>query len=166
MCSKRPYIALLLVGVFSFNILGYGLFSLLIVTHKKGEFNRIISGDFKKEELCILKGSAIKNAQWEHAREFEWKGEMYDVVKKENKDGDVLYTCKKDTKEDHLKKQSRKAAEKSTTKKMNEMSKIFVQIPPIDHSEFLLNTTNNKLSAMQNDYSFAYSLLLTPPPKG
>jgi hypothetical protein len=42
---------------------------------------------------------------WEHAREFEYKGEMYDVIRSETKGDSVSYWCYWDRKETRLKKQ-------------------------------------------------------------
>ena len=166
MKQQRAVIALLLVGVFIFNMLGYCMFSVLILTHQKSVFNQIISGEFEKKELCILNGADIKNVKWEHEKEFEWKGEMYDVVKKESKNGNITYTCKKDTKEDQLKGQKRKAAEKSASRKMVEMVKIFVQATSANQPSFILGIQKTEIGIYVKDYSFSFSSIYTPPPKG
>ena len=162
---QKSFIALLLVGVFTFNMLGYCIFSVLILTHKKSILNEIISGKFEKEELCVLKGSDIKKAKWEHENEFEWQGEMYDVLKQENKKGDLIYTCKKDTKEDQLKDQKRKAAEKSAARKMIEMTKIFVQATVVNQPCFIFGIQKIEIGTFIQGYSIHYSAILSPPPK-
>lgn len=166
MKRQRPIIAFLMVLVFGFNMLGYCLFSVLILTHKKSVFNKIVSGDFEKEALCSFKEGDLKNASWEHEKEFELNGEMYDVVKKESKDGSLLYTCKKDGKEDHLKKQKRKAAEKSAAKKMVEMAKIFVQEVSTETQNIILSWQTVMSAKLIDEYSFYYSSPANPPPKG
>jgi len=42
---------------------------------------------------------------WEHSREFEYKGEMYDVIRTETRGDSVSYWCYWDRKETKLKKQ-------------------------------------------------------------
>jgi len=42
---------------------------------------------------------------WEHSREFEYRGEMYDVIRSETRGDSVLYWCYWDRKETKLKKQ-------------------------------------------------------------
>ena len=42
---------------------------------------------------------------WEHSREFEYKGEMYDVIRTDTKGDSVSYWCYWDRKETKLKKQ-------------------------------------------------------------
>lgn len=166
MKRQRSFIALLMVGIFAFNMLGYCLFSVLILTHKKSVFHKIVSGKFGKEELCNFKASEIKNVRWEHDKEFEWNEEMYDVVKKETREGDIVYTCKKDTKEDHLKKQKRKASEKSAAQKMVKLAKIFVQTPISNENAFISSGLVASTASFTEKYLFQYSPPINPPPKG
>ncbi len=43
--------------------------------------------------------------QWEHSREFEYKGEMYDVIRSEMKGDSIWYWCYWDKKETKLRKE-------------------------------------------------------------
>ena len=43
--------------------------------------------------------------EWEHSREFEYKGEMYDVIRSEQRGDTMWYWCYWDRKETKLKKQ-------------------------------------------------------------
>ena len=43
--------------------------------------------------------------EWEHSREFEYKGEMYDVIRSETKGDSIWYWCYWDRKETKLKKE-------------------------------------------------------------
>jgi len=43
--------------------------------------------------------------QWEHSKEFEFKGEMYDVIRSETKGDSILYWCYWDREETKLKRQ-------------------------------------------------------------
>lgn len=94
-------------------------------------FSDILNGGYRGEELVEFVEMELTNARWEHGREFELDNNMYDVVKSEKKNGLWYFTCKKDSKEDHLKKQKRKAAEKSASKRMAQMNGIFVQVVSI-----------------------------------
>ncbi len=165
MKTLKPAIAFMLMSAFAFNLLGYCLFSVLILTHKKSTFHKIIQGRFKQGELVTIPASDLKNAHWEHEKEFEWNHHMYDIVKTENKNGDILYTCKKDDFEDHLKKQKRKAAEKSAAKKMAEMNKIFIQHAFNTIPEFIQITQKKNMRIFQNKYLFIYAASSNPPPK-
>lgn len=166
MQKQAPIIALFLTSIFLFNMLGYCLFSLLIISHKKDTFNKIVSGNFDKKELVQINSSDLQNASWEDEKEFEWNGEMYDVVKQEIKDGKTIYTCKKDSKEDMLIKNKREASDKSSAKKMIEMNKIFVQSPVIQLPCFVPNVVKSHTANLEENYSFNFSSLLYSPPKG
>ena len=54
----------------------------------------------------LLKFTPEQSAQlyWEHSKEFEYKGEMYDVIRTEEKGDTVFYWCYWDKKETRLKK--------------------------------------------------------------
>jgi hypothetical protein len=163
--KQKSILAVFLIGVFTFNTLGFCLFSTLILIHKKSVFNKILSGDFKSEEMFVLEENQISNARWVHKHEFEWKGEMYDVVKTKTSNGHKSYTCKKDTKEDMLKKQQRKASEKSSRKKMVELLKIFVQANHIHKPLLMVNATKVENAILVNKYSSKHPKILSPPPK-
>jgi hypothetical protein len=45
------------------------------------------------------------NLNWEHSREFEYKGEMYDVIRSETKGDSIWYWCYWDRKETKLRKE-------------------------------------------------------------
>ena len=166
MQKQAPIIAVGLTVIFLFNILGYCLFSVLIISHKKHSFNEIVSGNFDIKELIQINSSDLQNAFWEDEKEFEWNGEMYDVVKRDVVDGQTIYTCKKDSKEDMLKKNKREASEKSSAKKMVQMNKIFVQSPVIHRPCFIPDVVNKLSVTIQENYSFEFSSLLYSPPKG
>jgi hypothetical protein len=162
----RSYISLMLAGVFSFNMLGFCFFSVLILTHKKSVFNKIVSGDFEQESLISLAASDLKSAIWEHEKEFEWNGEMFDVVKQKNIDGQIIYSCKKDTKEDHLKKQKRKAGEKEAGKKMVHLLKIFVQTASTCKTKLIKDSIKTDIIFLFEDELFPFLTEFNPPPKG
>ena len=55
--------------------------------------------------LSFTKTYAESGLRWEHSKEFEWLGEMYDVVSTESKDDSVTYWCWWDKEETALNKQ-------------------------------------------------------------
>lgn len=58
------------------------------------------------EELVhlVFDQNEILELRWEHSREFEYRGEMYDVVRSENVKGVVHYWCWHDHEETSLNK--------------------------------------------------------------
>lgn len=57
--------------------------------------HRMIDGIDSTEltELRFSKSQTITQLRWEHAKEFEYRGEMYDVVKKTETADSVVYVC-------------------------------------------------------------------------
>lgn len=61
-----------------------------------------------KSELVLLafsKNEAQRLLEWEHDREFEFRGQMFDVVEAAEKGDSVFYRCWPDHAETHLNKQ-------------------------------------------------------------
>lgn len=68
--------------------------------------HRMIEG-IDRDELVLLvfADSQLGGLKWEHSREFEYKGQMYDVVYKEKTRDTTKYWCWWDHKETKLNKQ-------------------------------------------------------------
>ncbi len=65
---------------------------------------RMLAG-LQEDELVLLKFTltqTVTELSWEHAREFEYKGEMYDVVEKEVRGDSVFFWCWRDREETDL----------------------------------------------------------------
>lgn len=75
---------------FTYSILHYQKYVIKTNVKKK------ISKNISKNELVLLKFSQ-KDTQtqlhWEHNKEFEYEGEMYDVVKSQTKGDSIWYWC-------------------------------------------------------------------------
>lgn len=74
---------------------------------KKEAKQQMIAG-IDKEELILLKFNKTEIQQelkWEHSKEFEYNGEMYDVVEKHIEGDSIYYWCWWDHKETKLNKQ-------------------------------------------------------------
>jgi len=57
------------------------------------------------EELVLLKFTSLESRtklRWEHSKEFEFRGQMYDVVSSETKGDSIFYRCWWDHKETQL----------------------------------------------------------------
>lgn len=69
--------------------------------------HRMIEG-ISKSELVLLKFTLAQtqsSLSWEHSKEFEYIGQMYDVVEKKFKGDTIYYWCWADNKETKLNKQ-------------------------------------------------------------
>lgn len=72
------------------------------------EIKRQMIAGIDKEELVLLRFSikeSKNNLRWEHSDEFEYDGEMFDVVQSEMKGDSIFYRCWLDRKETKLNKQ-------------------------------------------------------------
>lgn len=75
------------------------------IMHKEYVRNNMLS-DISEEEKCILQFSihdAKNNLHWEKPDEFEYKGEMYDVISSKQIRDSVIFICYHDKKESRLK---------------------------------------------------------------
>jgi len=93
------------------------------------EVKRNIIKGIDQEQLVLLKfhkKEIFNLLRWEHSKEFEYNGEMYDIVNTENKGDSVYYYCWWDYKETALNKELREltmsALEKD--KRSNEQKKL------------------------------------------
>ncbi len=74
----------------------------------KKEIKRKIIAGIAKEELVLLKFTEQEKQEklkWEHSKEFEFNGNMYDVVDNEIKGDTTIYWCWLDDEETKLNKQ-------------------------------------------------------------
>jgi len=83
-----------------------------ILLHRKSESKeavkaRILAGVDKSEmvRLVFSVNDAKTALKWEHSKEFEYRGEMYDIVKSEGKTDSVIYWCIRDKDETQLNRQ-------------------------------------------------------------
>jgi len=89
--------------------------SYMLLHYQKKQVKRAVKwrmiAEMDKDELVLLKLS--KNEQltqlhWKHAREFSYKGEMYDIVYTKNTSDSCYYWCWWDHEETKLNKQLKK----------------------------------------------------------
>jgi hypothetical protein len=68
--------------------------------------NRIEAG-VRESDLVVLSfsaGEALAELRWEHPDEFEYRGRMYDVVRKETAGGRISFWCRFDDEETDVRK--------------------------------------------------------------
>ena len=73
----------------------------------KREIKRQIISGLEKRDLVLLKFNAEEletQLKWEHSKEFEFKGEMYDIVSSEKKNDTTYFYCWWDNDETQLNK--------------------------------------------------------------
>ncbi len=105
---KREVSAIGLLLILVFPATGYYGWIQIRKVQVRKEVREIISGEAGKEELVLLRFSLEEAAgllRWEHPGEFEFGGEMYDVVERRVTGDSVCYWCWWDRKETDLNKQ-------------------------------------------------------------
>jgi hypothetical protein len=132
---------------------------------------RMMSG-MADQELVLLKFTereARTQLEWEHAGEFEYRGQMYDVVRSEVKGDTTFYYCWLDEAETELNRQLAElvgeANEKGPEKRMQyrRLFEFFQSLYCNDHSQVLPECTAVSGQVCKSD-QFPYSTLYYPPP--
>ncbi|MCK0159869.1 hypothetical protein [Allomuricauda sp. F6463D] len=93
---KRTYTAILLLFSLIAPIGGSFLLLHFQKQHLRKEIRKTINQAVEEGEFVVLEFTMeqIKTElRWEHSMEFEYKGQMYDVIEKENKGGYMVLKC-------------------------------------------------------------------------
>lgn len=66
-----------------------------------------ILGKLEKENLILLNftRAEAENLEWKHSREFEFQGQMYDIIRKETHGENISFWCWNDNEETKINKQ-------------------------------------------------------------
>ncbi|MCK9399166.1 MAG: hypothetical protein M0Q51_04100 [Bacteroidales bacterium] len=131
----------------------------------------IFIGIDKKDlvQLKFTKEEAETNLNWKHAGEFEYKGQMYDIVEKNRKGDTTFYNCYKDHKETRLKSRIARLAsramgqdpcQKSQTEKIMNFFKTVYRSDVFNWKPYSSQATILNFSFCIFHYS---SLSLSPP---
>jgi hypothetical protein len=117
----RRIASILILSLFVYNTIGFlALHPLLSIYYKHlgmqqaekpSEEEMIEMLLFNKED--ILEGKI--DFRWIHSREFKYNGDMYDIVKKEENDKQLIAYCINDTKEKKLEEEFEKKVHKNST---------------------------------------------------
>ncbi|HAQ38574.1 MAG TPA: hypothetical protein DCQ58_08705 [Saprospirales bacterium] len=149
----------------------------MLLYYQKKQVKRAVKwkmiADIDKDELVLLKLS--KNEQltqlhWEHAREFSYKGEMYDIVYSKKTTDSSYYWCWWDHEETKLNKQlknlvrqvfSHNPLKKDRENKLLNFYKN-LYFPP----QLIISSLANEFLNTSNNYTITlYSVCPNPPPK-
>lgn len=137
--------------------------------------HQIITG-IDKNELVLIKLSTaevLTQLEWEHATEFEYRNEMYDVVETEVIGDTTYYWCWWDNKETALNKQldellagimDNNPTQKENNKKLISFYKS-LYCSDIEPIVFLPYSENRNLVAANSNLVAIYSPPTTPPPQ-
>jgi hypothetical protein len=137
---------------------------------------KIHSGPDKKD-LVLLKFAeeeAETKLNWKHADEFEFKGQMYDIVEKDQEGDTTWYYCFKDDTETRLNREKdsllasaigRDPRQKSQTDRLTDFLKTVYQQDVFSWTPHAASTTVFHFSFLIFNYSSLSFPPLSPPPK-
>jgi hypothetical protein len=167
-------ISLFLVFVIPF-VGGY-LFLQYSQEQHQSDIHAALENGSKDHELIFLvfTDQELTQLKWKHDKEFEWNGEMYDVVSVEERDGQKAFWCWKDHKDTRINNQRESLALKAMSNHPDEddteaplpaQYKIHLDIP----HDFTLKS--NIISAHQSTHFWTTTLKaqseptpIAPPP--
>lgn len=144
---------------------------------KKSIKKEIIAGidSSELEKLSFTLEQSQTDLEWEHSKEFEYQGNMYDIVKQEIVGDSIFYLCWLDVEETVLnKKLSALLAvawgnNQSKDKQQSYLSTFIKSLSFHQQEEFYLNKnwtyTEQSFCFISNRYSSIYKSPTAPPPR-
>jgi len=134
--------------------------------------NKIIHHEFNEDALIVF-SSANKDFQIIEDHEVFSNGILYDIVKKETKDGDTIYSCFSDKKESgfwngisQLAKGNSEHSANPVKNNAPEVLKYIGQDKFFDHSYiYALNFSRNVFLNNDNLYKDPFKEIFAPPPQ-
>ena len=137
----------------------------------KKEVKRQIIAGIDKEELVLLKFTEEESQtklRWEHSKEFEYNGQMYDIVDKEIRGDTIYYWCWWDHEETELNKKldnlvayalGHDAQRKDSQKRVEDFYKTLYFSSNSNWALFLIQSGQTRTI-----YKFNYQTISFPPP--
>ena len=162
-----------------FTLAPFWLFFSLLQYEKyvvKEEIKKAIVAGIDKSELELLRFSKEETTklEWEDSKEFEYMGEMYDVVETEIKGDSIYYLCWWDYEETKLNKQLDLLVKQATssnhrnrerTERLQNLLSSFYINSDFNLKDFNNNESKNIYSRYQINYSTRNISPDTPPPR-
>ena len=176
----KKIIAIVILGLMLYNILGYYLVYLGLIYEAKSEMSERIEGsDFGKELTTLVfsieNGNiSDKDIDFKNEDEFEYKGEMYDVVKSETRDGFVYFYCINDKNEEFIQASLEKhisdnfSNDAATQKRVNSILKNIIKKGISNNSTIQVSRINNNCLSFNREIEYLFTVtreIKTPPPK-
>ena len=141
------------------------------------EVNNIILKEPDAKGLVVLFFTAeeiLTKLNWKHAREFEYNGQMYDIVDQKTEGDFIAFTCYKDHKETRLNREKEKLiakalgqdpVQKKQTERLKNFLKSVFQHEISAWKPFLSQSFNINYALNIKHYSLFLESPPSPPPK-
>jgi len=168
--------AILLLCVFAFNLVGFLVVFKIQQRQVRKEIKEQIRQGVPEGELAVITVTPETETllEWEHSKEFKYKGMMYDIVRKVIIDeSTIVYYCVSDTQETELfasldelikKNMNRKNDGNNPAKDLFKLlSHVYSQ--PEKHDYAVFETTTAFTCEYPQHYSSPVLAITSPPPK-
>jgi hypothetical protein len=122
--------------------------------------------------LAFANEEMAEQLEWEHSREFEYRGEMYDVVRQETRNDSTFFTLWWDTDETELNRKLARLIETEEGGSEESPTQIalsnFKVVPPSSNEACVSLTLRNSsnYTPYLEGYCGPFILLSSPPPEG
>jgi len=173
----KKAVSILILSVFLYNTIGFLAIHTFLSNHYKERGMREAEefADVEEIQILIFDKSDIQNSivdfRWIHLNEFKYNGDMYDIVKKEENENQLILYCLNDTKETKLEKDFERELDNNTTNKKQNSgdNNPFKTL----NSEAATETALNSSDVKKINYGFNYiknyvpvcTEIPSPPPK-
>jgi hypothetical protein len=174
----RKTFTILLAILFLYNTVGFLAVYSFLSKHYKDRGIREVEefADENEIQILVFDKSDIQNRnvdfRWIESREFKYNGDLYDIVKKEENENQIILYCISDKKETKLEKDFEREIDNSTTnKKLNSGDKNIFNffnyevISEIDPNLSELKKLSYGCNYIKN-YMPIFTEIPSPPPKG
>ncbi len=169
--------AIFLLTIFLFNTVGYYVFFKAAQYKIKSEIKKELKSKLNENELTAIQFSSeeIAEIHWiEKGKEFIYNNQMFDIVKKTNKNGITTYYCINDKQEkqlfQHLEEQVLKQIEQNKNSK-NTSSKKGADLQTLTYFfetislTIFKRVTSFKFNSSSKQYASVEKSITTPPPR-
>lgn len=175
--NLKKLVAILLTLIFCYNTVGYYIVFKTSQLKVKSEIKKLIKSSFPEDQLVVFRLSPENqnDFEWIHSKEFRYKGNMYDIVRKTviSASETDLY-CIHDVKETglfaHLDLLVKNAmnADKNASKASVLLSVFFstLYFPSDQDFNFSSKATEMQFPEISEIYASLSLSVLSPPPRG
>lgn len=159
--------SILLLVCLSFILFGYHLVFYFQVENAKAEMMASLKNQKGHRDVIQLSftESDVKQLVWEDEKEFRFNGEMYDVVEKEQKSGQLVIHCIPDKKETTLIKEYQKNNKHNRSDSIVELVNAQFVLP----SEYSVKPLQRNITKTYFERSYSLlsraSFIFIPPPE-
>jgi hypothetical protein len=137
---------------------------------KREMVQRISRTVSSKDVRCIkFTKNEMTRAEWLGKKEFEYKGEMYDVINKAESNKEFIFYCLNDEKEELLIKSYDRHFDDNKEKAANSNSRYFFSLvapsTPMENPIKRINVSYKINNQITSQYKSIWLEIINPPPK-